>query len=85
MNSGDLSTLRSISLTRPIAPPRVVIKSDADVEVWKGTTGYHDYILFITRLNAAVAGKANDSVEVLEKSEVSHSKLIGLHLTSRCT
>ena len=66
-----LPPLRSISLTRPIQPPRKIIKVDADVEIWKHTTGYKDYCLFVSRLNDAVIGRDISSVEQEERSTVS--------------
>jgi len=66
-----LPPLRSISLTRPIQPPRKIIKDDADVETWKHTTGYKDYSLFVSRLNNAVIERDIPSVELEERSIVS--------------
>jgi serine/threonine-protein phosphatase 2A activator len=37
-------------------PPAAKIRSDEDVELWKTTQGYHDYGLFLRRLNEAVVG-----------------------------
>ena len=65
-----LPPLRSISLTRPIQPPRKMIKDDADVETWKRTTGYKDYSLFVSRLNNAVIERDIPSVEQEERSIV---------------
>lgn len=67
----SLPPLRSISLTRPIQPPRKIIKDDADVETWKHTTGYKDYSLFISRLNNAVLERDIPSIELEERSIVS--------------
>jgi serine/threonine-protein phosphatase 2A activator len=66
-----LPPLRSISLTRPIQPPRKIIKDDADVEAWKHTTGYKDFSLFISRLNSAVIERDIPSVDQEERSIVS--------------
>jgi serine/threonine-protein phosphatase 2A activator len=66
-----LPPLRSVSLTRPIQPPRRIIKDDADVETWKHTTGYKDYNLFVSRLNDAVIEQDIPSVEQEERSIVS--------------
>lgn len=66
-----LPPLRSISLTRPIQPPRRIIKEDAEVDTWKHTTGYKDYSLFVSRLNDAVIGRDIPSVEQEERSIVS--------------
>jgi serine/threonine-protein phosphatase 2A activator len=63
--------LRSVSLTRPIQPPRKIIKDDVDVETWKQTTGYKDYCLFVSRLNDAIIGRDIPSVEQEERTTVS--------------
>lgn len=65
-----LPPLRSISLTRPIQPPRKIIKDDTDVETWMQTTGYKDYSLFVSRLNNAIIGRDIPSVEQEERSTV---------------
>jgi serine/threonine-protein phosphatase 2A activator len=66
-----LPPLRSVSLTRPIQPPEKIIKNDTDVDIWKHTTGYKDYCLFVSRLNDAIRGRDIPSVEQEERSTVS--------------
>lgn len=36
--------------------PALTIRTDTDVELWKQTTGYKDYALFLRRLNESVVG-----------------------------
>jgi len=36
--------------------PSLVIRNDKDVEVWATTTSYHEYDLFLRRLNESVVG-----------------------------
>lgn len=44
------------SVVREVSPPTVRIHTDADVEIWKHTVGYHMYGNFLRRLNGSVAG-----------------------------
>ncbi|KIK42674.1 hypothetical protein CY34DRAFT_132556 [Suillus luteus UH-Slu-Lm8-n1] len=49
-----LLPLRQIELPILQAPPELKIRTDRDVEVWKSTKGYADYLLFLRRLSEAV-------------------------------
>ncbi|KAG2115014.1 hypothetical protein DEU56DRAFT_841546 [Suillus clintonianus] len=49
-----LLPLRQIELPLLQAIPELKIRSDQDVEVWKSTKGYADYLLFLRRLSEAV-------------------------------
>ncbi|KDQ13496.1 hypothetical protein BOTBODRAFT_160423 [Botryobasidium botryosum FD-172 SS1] len=44
------------SLPHPLVPPRPQIKSEDDVHAWHRTRGYHNYGLFLRRLNESVVG-----------------------------
>lgn len=55
----SLPNLREVPIT--IVPniehlPTLTIRTDTDVELWKQTTGYKDYALFLRRLNESVVG-----------------------------
>jgi len=55
----DLPPLREIPLSHfdNIGPlPSLVIRNDQDVELWAKTTSYHEYDLFLRRLNESVVG-----------------------------
>jgi len=53
----DLPPLREITSFDNIGPlPSLVIKNDQDVEIWTNTTCYHEYDLFLRRLNESVVG-----------------------------
>ena len=63
-----LRDLRQISLSDLVdsfKSPEQKIRYDEDVAHWKQTTGYHDYQLFLRRLNESVVGypvpRASDS------------------------
>ncbi|KAG2341177.1 Phosphotyrosyl phosphatase activator [Suillus weaverae] len=49
-----LLPLRQIDLPILQVPPELKIRTDQDVEVWKSTKGYADYLLFLHRLSDAV-------------------------------
>lgn len=49
-----LLPLRQIELPILQVPPELKIRTDKDVEVWKSTKGYADYLLFLHRLSEAV-------------------------------
>lgn len=49
-----LLPLRQIELPILQVPPELKIRTDRDVEVWKTTKGYADYLLFLHRLSEAV-------------------------------
>ncbi|KAG1735346.1 uncharacterized protein EDB91DRAFT_1295584 [Suillus paluster] len=51
-----LLPLRQIELPLCQAPPELKIRTDQDLEVWKSTKGYSDYLLFLHRLSEAVVG-----------------------------
>lgn len=46
--------MRQIELPILQVPPELKIRTDKDVEVWKSTKGYADYLLFLHRLSEAV-------------------------------
>ncbi|KAI9067713.1 Phosphotyrosyl phosphatase activator [Trametes sanguinea] len=56
--SAELPNLREISVSelQSKEPPVLRIKTDEDVELWKGTRGYQDYGLFLRRLAGSVVG-----------------------------
>ena len=56
--STALPPLRQIPISEipRLQPPKLRIKLDEDVEVWKQTRGYSDYGLFLRRLNESVVG-----------------------------
>ncbi|KAF9231370.1 hypothetical protein BU15DRAFT_90933 [Melanogaster broomeanus] len=58
MSSPKLHQLRQISVSdlTDIRPPEPKIRYDEDVTIWKNTTGYHDYQLFLRRLNESIVG-----------------------------
>ncbi|KIJ62974.1 hypothetical protein HYDPIDRAFT_93620 [Hydnomerulius pinastri MD-312] len=58
MAASQLHLPRHISQTdiANSSPPQTKIRDDADVDEWKSTTGYRDYMLFLRRLNEAVVG-----------------------------
>ncbi|KAG1851498.1 hypothetical protein C8R48DRAFT_810513 [Suillus tomentosus] len=49
-----LLPLRQIELPILQVPPELKIRTDQDVEDWKSTIGYADYLLFLRRLSEAV-------------------------------
>lgn len=56
----ELSVLRHVRIADVAqikALPELKIKTDEDVDLWHGTTGYHDYGLFLRRLNESVVGR----------------------------
>lgn len=69
MEPPRIPDLRHVSLSRPILPPSMQIKTDTDVEEWKRTTGYKDYCLWVVRLNASVVGLDNATILAAPKSE----------------
>jgi serine/threonine-protein phosphatase 2A activator len=54
----SLKPLRSVALDSvpSLSLPTLKIHTDNDVEKWKKTHGYHDYALFLRRLNESVVG-----------------------------
>ncbi|KAL5525897.1 hypothetical protein ACEPAG_7235 [Sanghuangporus baumii] len=44
--------------TKKLEVPTLKIRTDADVESWKSTKGYQNYLLFLHRLSEAVVGHA---------------------------
>ncbi|CAL1715873.1 unnamed protein product [Somion occarium] len=53
-----LPPLRQIPISEAarLTPPKLRIKTDDDVACWRDTRGYHDYGLFLRRLNESVVG-----------------------------
>jgi len=56
----------------PIAQdlPELKIRSDQDVEVWKSTRGYANYLLFLHRLSESVVGYMLPPTNLPEQSQV---------------
>ncbi|KAK7691199.1 hypothetical protein QCA50_006302 [Cerrena zonata] len=54
-----LPPLRQVPISEitRLQPPKLRIKLDEDVELWKRTRGYSDYGLFLRRLNESVVGQ----------------------------
>lgn len=46
----------SSSTTTTLEGPKLRIRTDAEVETWKHTSGYRTYANFLRRLNESVAG-----------------------------
>lgn len=44
------------SLTKLSTTPSQKIRLDEDLDVWRTTTAYHDYSIFLRRLNESVVG-----------------------------
>ncbi|KAN0092526.1 hypothetical protein V8E55_003310 [Tylopilus felleus] len=61
----DLRQIPLSDLVDTLKSPEQKIRYDEDVDYWKQTTGYHDYQLFLRRLNESVVGyhvpRASDS------------------------
>ncbi|KAJ7118562.1 hypothetical protein C8R43DRAFT_95208 [Mycena crocata] len=55
----QIADLREISLSSvPTLPsPTLKIQTDEDVETWRRSRSYHDYAVFLRRLNESVVGK----------------------------
>jgi len=66
-------TLNEISQLGPL--PTTRIKTDDDIAFWKSTQGYLDYKIFLSRLNAAIAG------HFLPKEVENHSKVSCYYLS----
>ncbi|KAI0090223.1 hypothetical protein BDY19DRAFT_939099 [Irpex rosettiformis] len=56
----DFQSLRHISINAvtqlPPTTPTQKIRTDADLETWRTTTGYRDYAVFLRQLNESVVG-----------------------------
>jgi serine/threonine-protein phosphatase 2A activator len=63
-----MHTLSQISLSSlPSLPlPTLHIRTDADVEAWKSTTGYRDFGVWVRLLNESVVGVEVPSEEAGE-------------------
>jgi serine/threonine-protein phosphatase 2A activator len=55
MNIRELRHI-NISDVSKLDPPRTRIRTDDDVKHWTTTRSYHDYAIFLRRLNEAVVG-----------------------------
>lgn len=53
--SPTLPRIAAVTLAE-IQPPSLRIRTDEDVELWKLTSGYKAYELFLRRLNESVVG-----------------------------
>lgn len=72
-----LLPLRQIELPILQVPPELKIRTDRDVEVWKSTKGYADYLLFLHRLSEAVVDCTLPLVDRPKQSQVrSHDRAI---------
>ncbi|KAG9316112.1 hypothetical protein JVU11DRAFT_3786 [Chiua virens] len=52
----DLRQISLLGLVDTVKSPEQKIRYDEHVVHWKQTTGYHDYQLFLRRLNESVVG-----------------------------
>ncbi|KAG2064977.1 Phosphotyrosyl phosphatase activator [Suillus decipiens] len=64
-----LLPLRQIELPILQDPPELKIRTDQDVEVWKTTRGYADYLLFLHQLSEAVVGYTLPLVDPEKQSQ----------------
>lgn len=66
----DLRQISMSDLVDTAKSPEQKIRYDEDVAYWKNTMGYHDYQLFLRRLNESVVGytvpRVSDSDAVVE-------------------
>ncbi|KAG2147724.1 uncharacterized protein EDB93DRAFT_400561 [Suillus bovinus] len=64
-----LLPLRQIELPTIQVPPELKIRTDQDVEIWKSTKGYADYLLFLLRLSEAVVDYTLPLVNLPKQSQ----------------
>jgi hypothetical protein len=70
MPQTGLPPLRQIELPILQDLPELKIRTDQDVEVWKSTKGYADYLLFLHRLSEAVVDCTLPLVDPTKQSQV---------------
>lgn len=66
----NLRPLRQVELPIRQALPELKIQSDQDVELWKSTRGYADYLLFLHRLSESVVGYILPPTNLPKQSQV---------------
>ena len=77
-----LRDLRQISLSDLVdsfKSPEQKIRYDEDVAHWKQTTGYHDYQLFLRRLNESVVGYTVPHASDSDATSGGYSQVGSLH------
>jgi serine/threonine-protein phosphatase 2A activator len=70
--------LRQIELPILQGIPELKIRSDQDVEVWKSTRGYEDYLLFLHRLSESVVGYMLPPANIPKQSQVCNRDCIAV-------